>query len=376
MNSGVARDDAPARVLIIGGYGNFGGYIARALAQDSNIRVLIGGRSGEKAKAFAASLPAANPAEGHALDIDGDIAGTLAALAPAIVIHTTGPFQSQDYRVAQACIAQVCHYVDLADARSFVAGIGTLDVAARAAGVLVVSGASSVPCLTAAVIDDHLPRFARLDSVDYGISAAQQTNRGLATAASVLSYVGQPFEALRNGMMRTSYGWQDLHGEQYPELGLRLFGDCDIPDLALFPARYPSLRSQRFCAGHQVNLLHLGTWALSWVVRMGVIKSLSPYAERLLRLSFLFDRFGSGRSGFHMILKGQGHDGCPLEARFFMIARSGHGPNIPCIPAILLARRLTLGTIERRGATPCLDLITLTDYLAALEGLDISVVRS
>ena len=204
MNSVVARKGAPARVLIIGGYGNFGGYIARALSFDATIRVLICGRSGEKANAFAASLAAANPAEGHALDIDGDIAGALAAIAPDIVIHTTGPFQSQDYRVAQACIAQGCHYVDLADARSFVAGIGALDAAARAAGVLVVSGASSVPCLTAAVIDDYLPRFARLDSVDYGISAAQQTNRGLATAASVLSYVGQPFEALRNAAMQTS----------------------------------------------------------------------------------------------------------------------------------------------------------------------------
>ena len=76
-----------------------------------------------------------------------------------------------------------------------------------------------------------------------------------------------------------------------------------------------------------------------------------------------------------MILKGQGHDGCALEERFFMIARSSHGPNIPCIPAILLARRLAAGGIEQRGATPCLDLITLADYLTALEGLDISVVR-
>ena len=177
MNSAVDSKAAPARVLIIGGYGNFGGYIARALAGDDAIRVLIAGRSCEKVIAFAESLTATNPAEGHALDIDGDIAGAIAALAPDIVIHTTGPFQSQDYRVAQACIAQGCHYVDLADARSFVAGVGALDAPARAAGVLVVSGASSVPCLTAAVIDDYLPHFARLESVDYGISAAQQTDR-------------------------------------------------------------------------------------------------------------------------------------------------------------------------------------------------------
>ena len=44
------------RVLIIGGYGNFGGSIARALASDPNIALVIGGRTREKAAAFAAEL--------------------------------------------------------------------------------------------------------------------------------------------------------------------------------------------------------------------------------------------------------------------------------------------------------------------------------
>jgi len=364
-----------ARVLVIGGYGNFGSYIANALSDDANIQLLIGGRSAAKAQAFVAELTAVHPAEAHVVDIAADVPSALARIAPDIVIHTTGPFQTQDYRVAQACIAQGCHYVDLADARAFVAGIGALDAAARDKGVLVVSGASSVPCLTAAVIDDHLADFARLDHVDYGISAAQQTNRGLATTSAVLGYVGKPFTTLSNSTMQVVYGWQDLHSERYPELGTRLFGNCDVPDLALFPARYPGLRTQRFSAGHELKVLHIGTWLLSWVVRLGLVRSLADHAEPLLRLSLLFDRFGSSRSGFHMYLSGTGHDGAPRRARFFLIARSGHGPYIPCMPAILLAGRLARGETAQRGAVPCLDLITLTDYLAALEGLDISVVR-
>lgn len=59
-----------ARVLIIGGYGNFGIYIARSLADDENIRLLIGRRSTEKATAFAATLNAVARAEGHIIDID------------------------------------------------------------------------------------------------------------------------------------------------------------------------------------------------------------------------------------------------------------------------------------------------------------------
>ena len=364
-----------ARVLIIGGYGNFGSYIARVLAADSNIRVLIGGRSLAKAQDFAASLATIHPGEGHAIDIDGDLAGALPGIAPDIVIHTTGPFQNQDFRVARACIAQGCHYIDLADARNFVATIYRLDAEARAKNVLVVSGASSVPCLTAAVIDAYLPAFAQLEEIDYGISAAQHTNRGLATTSAVLSYVGKPIAMLRDGRIKTVYGWEDTHAERYPGLGWRLFGNCDIPDLALFPQRYPTLRSMRFAAGHELKLLHIGTRMLGAFVRLGLIRSLDHHANRLLRLAFLFDRFGSGRSGFHMILTGTGHDCKSLRRRFVIVARSGHGPYIPCMPAILMARRLASGTMPQRGAMPCVDLIDLDAYLAALEGLDISVTR-
>ena len=362
-----------ARVLVIGGYGNFGSHIARALAPDPQIQLLIGGRTEAKAQGFAARLAGANPAEGHAIDIDGDLAAAFARTAPDIVIHTSGPFQRQAHVVARASIAQGCHYLDLADARDFVVSIGELDAAARARGVLVVSGASSVPCLTAAVVDHYRPGFARLDAIDYGISAAQQTNRGLATASAVLSYVGRPLLRLRDGRMQPVFGWQDTHAVRYPELGLRLFGNCDIPDLALFPRRYRELRCIRFAAGHELKILHAGTWALSWLVRLGLVRSLERHAGRLLGLAFLFDAFGSGRSGFHMFLTGEGRDGRPRRVRFFIVARSGHGPYIPCMPAILLARKLSRGAVGARGAMPCLDLISLEDYLGALEGLDITV---
>ena len=362
-----------ARVLVIGGYGNFGSYIARSLAKDREIRLVIGGRSQAKAREFAAQLGGANPAEGHAIDIDGDLAEALGRISPDVVVHTSGPFQRQDHRVARACIAHGCHYVDLADARDFVVSIGELDAAARDRGVIVVSGASSVPCLTAAVIDRYKPSFGRMERIDYGISAAQQTNRGLATTSSVLSYVGKPLLRLLDGRMQRVFGWQDTHVVRYPELGLRLFGNCDIPDLDLFPKRHPEVRDIRFAAGHELKILHMGTWALSWLVRLGLVRSLDAHAERLLKFAFLFDRLGSSRSGFHMFLAGEGRDGQPRRVRFFIVARSGHGPYIPCIPAILLARRLSRGEVNARGAMPCVDLISLEDYLGALEGLDISV---
>lgn len=364
------------RLLIIGGYGNFGSYIARALAAEANISLLIGGRSQEKADAFASSLSAANLASGCQLDIYGDLETRLRELRPDIVVHTTGPFQTQDHRVARAAIAVGAHYLDLADARGFVATIGDLDEAAKSAGVAVIAGASSVPCLTAAFIDRYRGRFARLESAVYGIAAAQATNRGLGTAAAILSYVGKAFTVLSAGKRKRVFGWQGWHAVRYPELGLRLFGYCDIPDLELFPDRYRQLRELKFVAGHEVKLLHVGTWLLSWAVRMRLVESLSGHAERLLKLSFLFDPLGSDKSGFHMFLSGVGHDGRRETIRIFMIARQVHGPNIPCVPAILLAKKLAAGEPIEPGARPCLDLVTLDKIMGAIAHLDIDTVVS
>lgn len=361
------------RVLILGGYGNFGSYVCRALADDRRIQLIVAGRNLEKARVFGEILAAANPSEAARIDI-ADPAADLAACRPDFVIHTVGPFQSQDYRLAEAAIACGANYCDLADARDFVAGIGALDPAARAAGVAIIAGASSVPCLTAAYLDAAEGEFAAIERVDYGISAAQQTNRGLGTASAILSYVGRPFTTLREGAMRWVFGWQGIHSEVYPELGRRWFGYCDIPDLALFPARYPSLKTMRFCAGHEIATLHAGTWLLSWLVRLRLMPRLDRWADLLLRASFLFDRWGSARSGFHMYIEGRGRDGARLLRRHWIIARRGHGPNIPCMPAILLARRLAAGESLEPGARPCLDLIALDEYLAALGELDVSVM--
>ena len=96
------------RVLIIGGYGNFGTFISKRLAKTENIQIIIAGRSIAKAKALAAELNA----ESCALDINQGMSAALASIAPDVVIHTSGPYQTQAQIVAKACIEQGCHYID------------------------------------------------------------------------------------------------------------------------------------------------------------------------------------------------------------------------------------------------------------------------
>ncbi len=304
------------RILIIGGYGNFGSFITKRLAQEDNLQVIIAGRSIDKANALTYGLDAAHKPETVALDIHIGLMDALAVIKPDIVIHTSGPFQAQGYDVASACIEQGCHYIDLADGREFVDSIITLDAHAKEKGVLVISGASSVPCLTSALVDHYKGEFQTLDTLDYGITTAQQTNRGLATTTAILGYTGRPFKTLIDGQMRDVYGWQNLHPHKYEGLGWRLLGNCDVPDLALFPKQYPELKTLRFYAGLEIPFIHLGLWMLSWLVRIGLIRELNKTSHLLLKTSRLFDWLGSDNSAFHMELSGTGKDGVDKTINF------------------------------------------------------------
>jgi NAD(P)-dependent dehydrogenase (short-subunit alcohol dehydrogenase family) len=356
------------RVLLLGGYGSFGTFIARRLSREPDVTVIVAGRSEPKARALATQFNAA----WAAFDIFAGLDGHLKQLKPDILIHTSGPFQGQGYEVAEACIRNGVHYLDLADGRDFVANVVRLDDAAKAAGVLAVSGASTVPGLTSAVFAKYANEFETLDAIDAGIATAQKTNRGLATVRAVLGYAGKPFKTLTDGQMRDVYGWQGLHWRRFRGLGWRPLGHCDVPDLTLFPRYVPSLKTVRFRGGLELPILHLGLWSLTWPVRLGIVPNLRVAAPALSALSHLFDMFGTDDSGFYMEMTGRAPGGQRRQVVFDLTARAGDGLMIPCTPAIVLAVKLAKGEIRERGAMPCFGLLDLDDILDELRPLRIT----
>jgi hypothetical protein len=365
----------PNDILILGGYGNFGKRIARALSRHG-LPLIIAGRDLSKAEALCRELPNARPLR---LDIHSDLADALLVERPSVVIHTSGPFQAKpseqsDYSVARTCIAASVHYVDLADGRDFVREFSQLDAEARAAGVILISGASTVPGLSSAVIEHLKPQFARLETLDFGISPGQKAERGLATTRGILSYVGKPLRPFAGHPK--PHGWQDTHQQAYPVMGKRWLSTCDIPDLDLLPAAY-GFRDIRFGAGLELGLLHLGLWGLSWLVRAGPPLSLPAMAKPLLAASDAFNIFGSDVGGMHVTVGGIDHAGTPLTRSWFIVAKSGDGPQIPCVPAILLAKRLHEKDPDiAAGAFACVSLVRLEDYLEELRRFDIETFEA
>lgn len=362
------------RVLVLGGYGTFGTRISRELTKDTSLHVLIGGRDVMRGEVLARELRCDAGAEVNAVHCDIDDAAfpeTLRALNIAAVINTCGPFQQRDYRVAEACIRAGVHYVDLADARDYVSGFAALDALARKHHVLAVTGASTVPALAAAVIDD-IAADLTLQSIDYGINPGNQTPRGLATVRAILSYCGKPFRQWRGGQWVEVHGWQGLVRHPYPApMGKRWLSYCNVPDLELFPQRYAGVRDVVFRAGLELSLLHLGTWALSWLARWRIAANWSRYAAPLLRTSEWFERRGSDVGGMHVSAIGTDRQQRTVRRTWYLIARNGDGPQVPCTPSVVLIKKLARNELSQRGAIPCVGLLSLDPLLAALTDYDI-----
>ena len=339
----------PTRIVVLGGHGNFGARICRALAGDPSIEVLAAGRSA---------------GSGPRLDIAApDFSANLLRLSPNIVIHCAGPFQGQDYRVASAALAAGAHYVDLADGRAFVARFAQqIDPKARAAGRLAVSGASTLPALSSAVVDELARRFARLEAIEISIAPGQRAPRGTATLAAVLSYAGRPFKWLSDGAWRDAWGWQELKRLRFARLGARWAAACDVPDLELFPARYPGVRTVEFRAALELSVEHFALWLAAELRRFGVPVPLERWAGPLDRLASMLDGLGGPHGGMMVRVAGLKPDGKRARVEWHLTAPALDGPEIPCMAAILLARKLARGEIAERGAFACMGFLTLADF--------------
>ena len=360
--------------MVLGAAGNFGSRISFLLAKN-NISQVIVGRDKNKLIAlrnkiierFAnASIEVVN------FDINKGFSKLLSEIKPLIVINTCGPFQSANYDIVLDCIKNKAHYIDLADGRDFVNGISQFDTLAKTANISVISGASTVPCLSSAVVEYYKSEFSNIDLLKYGISPGQKADRGLATTQSILSYVGKPLKPY-TGMNHVRYGWQDIYRQSYPELGNRWMANCDIPDLDIF-SDYFKIQTVQFSAGIESNFLFLSLWLMSWLVRWQLPLNLPYFAKPFLAISHWFDCFGSDDGGMHVILSGKDHAGKPKSLEWFIIAKNGDGPYIPTIPAIVLAKKILAGDVQLQGAMTCVSLVTLDEYLDELKNFSINVI--
>jgi NAD(P)-dependent dehydrogenase (short-subunit alcohol dehydrogenase family) len=357
-------------ILVIGGYGGFGGRLSRRLSR-SGYQVLVGGRSLRKAKAFCDGLLHCRPIR---LDRHGDVSAVLLAERPDIIVDAAGPFQGSDYRVIEACIGARIAYIDIADARDFVTGIGRFDDRAKMTNIPIISGASSVPALSHAVVAELAAGLDQVSAIEIAISASSRASAGPSVSKAILGGVGQELQHWGGRRWQVNYGWQSIRSQRFDllpgkSLGRRKVALSDVPDLWLLPQRYPGISLVSFRAGTESDLANLTVWLASWPVRWGWLGSLASLAGLLLPAQRLTALWGSDRSGMTVSLFGTS-GARRLERRWTLIAEEGDGPEIPIMAAALLVDRIARGRVSA-GARDAGEELSLFEFQPLFEGLSI-----
>jgi short subunit dehydrogenase-like uncharacterized protein len=178
--------------MIYGANGYTGSLIAREAAQ-RGIRPILAGRCGERLAALATELGLEQRV--FALDSVGAVMAGLRGVHT--LLHCAGPFSQTSRPMADACLQNGTHYLDIAGEEQVFEALAARDAEAKAANVVLLPGVGFdvVPtdCL-AAHLKRRLPTATRLA---LGFQGAAHMSRG--TALTVL-------ESLPNGGMVRANG--------------------------------------------------------------------------------------------------------------------------------------------------------------------------
>jgi len=364
------------RVLVIGGGGVFGHRLAEGLVANG-FEVVIAGRNLERARSLAAELATARPGarvSAVRLDTATLTPADLAATGAVIVADAAGPFQGAAPLTAQAAIAGGLHYVDLADARDFVAAFPGLDTAARAAGVVALTGCSSTPALSNAVLDDLTRGWTEIVSVEAAISPGARAPRGRSVMEATLSWFGRPVRVFRAGGWSVAHGWSGLRRRDLGRAGHRLVSLCETPDLDIFAARFKPRDSATFLAGIEPGAAHLAACLLAMLVRLGLL-DLRRSPGALVALSRPFSTLGNDRGAMRVAAYGRDAKGRAVRTAWRLVADPGKGPVTPSLPALAAIKAIVANEVEP-GAGACVGIVTLAALETEIAAHPIATERS
>ena len=356
------------KVLILGGYGVFGGRLARLLLEDGG-EIIVAGRNLKRAAAFARQY-GGTPL---CIDIAKDLL-PIAKAAPNIVVDAAGPFQTygdDPYRVPRFCLEHKINYLDLSDDAGFTAGITALNAQAIAAGCFALSGVSSVPAISASAVAFLGEGLSEILLIETALVPGNRAPRGRSVVGSILAQAGEPLMVWRGGAWREYNGWTGAKRVVFGPGFRRWASLIGAPDLKLFPQAF-NARSVVFRAGLELSLMHWGLAIFGRLRAFRLLPSLTVFLEPILWISERLKPFGSDRGGMAVEVTGF-KDGKAMRRRWQVIANAGDGPFIPAIPARAIVRKTDA---VKPGARPCHWDLTLQEIEGTMAGLAVEFAAS
>lgn len=359
------------KILIIGGYGAFGGRLARLLADNPMLQIYIGGRTLLKAESLCAELNG-NGAVFTPVKVDKfNLAPTLARYTPDIVVDASGPFNlksDKPYAAVEACLAVGCHYLDLADGADFVMNISQFDQVAREKDLTIVSGLSTCPALTGAVLKDA-QKDMTVKSFEIGVAPSPFAKMGLSVVKGIFDYAGSKITTRENGQNVSRLALGNARRKTICPPGAmplrnRLFSFVDCPDLQVFPLHNSGMQNGWVGAGTKPG----------WLLRILMLLAKIRAAFGLPAFSFLakpghwfLNSFARGehRGGLYMNLKNDDE-----TREWHVLAEGDDGPFIPSMACAALIHKWCEHPPEI-GARDASQELSLEDFDPFFEARDI-----
>lgn len=356
-------------ILILGGYGVFGARLCELLAPDTRLSLLVAGRSLPRASALCLALPPGAARQPLAFDRAGEVGTLLGRFQPDLLIDASGPFQSYGtapYRLVEACLEHGINYMDFADGSDFVKGIASFDQRARQRGLYLLSGVSSFPVLTAAVVRRLARDMQRVTAIEGGIAPSPFAGFGRNVIRAIAAYAGQPVALVRGGRPALAHALTEsrrytISPPGRMPLGSRHFSLVDVPDLQVLPQLWPGLEQIWIGAGPVPENLHRLLNALAWLVKRRLLPSLTPCAP-LLHHAVNLLRWGEHRGGMYVAVRGETESGMALARSWHMLAEGDDGPYIPCMALQAVVQRALAGHAPEPGARAATGDLELDDY--------------
>lgn len=184
------------KILIVGGYGMVGRVIAERLAPPFPDRVVIAGRSLDKARSCAAKI--GHGAVGRAVDIFSEnVAGALEDVVLAVVC-----LDQDDIRFVELCLSRGIHYVDVSANYGFLAQVEALDDLARRAGAVAMLSVGVAPGLTNLVAARTGGAMEQVDRLDIFLQLGLGDHHGEAALAWFFENLDAAYEVSEDGRRR------------------------------------------------------------------------------------------------------------------------------------------------------------------------------
>ena len=357
------------KVIILGGYGVFGGRLARLLLRDGHA-VWIAGRNHDQALRFSREY-GGQPLK---LDRNGDLQ-PLQDIAPDAVVDAAGPFQTYDkdnaLRVAAFCIEHGINYLDLSDDAAFTTSISQLDDRAKTASCFALSGASSVPGISSSAVAALSADLSSIEVIDTAIMPGNRAPRGRSVIGAILSQIGVPLQVWRGGRWQEMRCWSDRRVHELSSSIRRSAYVIGVPDLTLFP-QFFSARSVLFRAGLELSVMNVSLSILSRLRALGLFGINRFVTALAYHLSVALKPFGTDEGGMVVSVIGN-KDGKVIKRRWQLVATAGQGPFIPTVIARALLRHADR---IAPGARPCLAEVSLTEVEEAMSDLAVETSNS